>query len=124
MVFASNSEYPPSFQKEKAGLCGLKMNNLNSFLNSLLQLLAAVPIIAETATMTDLGKVDNKFVRELLSSIEVMWSGRYRILDVNELYKELLREDESFLSYRNKTPQHLLYFFVKKLMEEISFGEN
>jgi hypothetical protein len=100
------------------------MNNLNSFLNALLQLLAAVPIIAETAAMTDLGKVDNKFVRELLRSIDVMWSGRYRILDVGELYKELLREDESFLSYRNKTSQHLLYFVVKKLMEEISFVEN
>ncbi len=74
--------------------------------------------------MTDLGKVDNKFVRELLRSIDVMWSGRYRILDVGELYKELLREDESFLSYRNKTSQHLLYFVVKKLMEEISFVEN
>jgi hypothetical protein len=53
------------------------MNNLNSFLNALLQLLAAVPIIAETAAMTDLGKVDNKFVREMLRSIDVMWSGRY-----------------------------------------------
>jgi hypothetical protein len=90
-------------------------------MNALLQLLAAVPIIAETAAMTDFGKVDNKFIRELLRSIDVMWSGRYRILDVDELYKELLREDESFLSYRNKTSQHLLYFIVKKLMEEISF---
>ena len=100
------------------------MNNLNSFLNALLQLLAAVPIIAETAAMTDLNKVDNKFVRELLRSIDVMWSGRYRILDVDDLYIELLREDERFLSYRNKTSQHLLYFIVKKLMEEISFTEN
>lgn len=69
------------------------MNNLNSFLNSLVQLLAAVPIIAETAAMTDLAKIDNKFVRELLKSIDIMWSGKYRILDVNELYKELIRED-------------------------------
>ena len=116
MVFASNAEYPPSFQKEKAGLCGLKMNSLNSFLNSLLQLLSAIPIIAETANMTDIAKVDSKFLKELFRSINTMWSGKYRILDVNELYKELLREDENFLSYRNKTPQHLLYFIVKKLM--------
>lgn len=123
LLFAANAEYPPSFQKERRGLCGLKNNTISSYLNATLQLLAAVPIVAEASTITDLSKVESRFVRALLGTIDTIWSGRYRIWSAAEVERELLQEDANFHSYRFKTPQHLLYFIVKKLMEELHYAE-
>jgi hypothetical protein len=85
ILFAGNAEYPPSFQREKQGLCGLKMNSVSSYLNSMLQLLAAVPIIADMCSLTDVGKLDNRFMKLLVGTITTIWSGKYRIHNCDEL---------------------------------------
>jgi hypothetical protein len=79
VLFSGNAEYPPSFQKERRGLCGLKANSVSSYLNATIQLLAAVPIIGEMSAITDPLKIESRFLRGLFGLIETIWSGKYRI---------------------------------------------
>lgn len=57
LLFTGNSEYPPSFQKEKKGLCGLKINGINSYFNSVIHLLAYVPAMIDIALSVDPNKI-------------------------------------------------------------------
>ena len=89
ILFAGNAEYPPSFQKEKQGLCGLKFNSLTSYVNSTLQLLAAVPIIADMCALLDPLRLESKFLKLFANIITTIWSGKYRIFSTEELEMEL-----------------------------------
>jgi len=59
MIYAGQAEYPPSFQKEKKGLCGLKSNGINSYFNSVLHMLAYIPTIRDIFRSVNPQKIEN-----------------------------------------------------------------
>jgi membrane-anchored glycerophosphoryl diester phosphodiesterase (GDPDase) len=123
VIFAGNSEYPPSFQKEKRGLCGLKVNGINSYLNSVIHLLSYVPALMEIFRSVNFDKIDSNIVRAIGETINTIWSGQYRIYTIDGIEKMLLSSDKNFMSYSNKTPQHVLYFILRALLDEFYFDE-
>ena len=78
-------EYPESFQKEKSGIAGTVCNQINSFVNSVLQLLAHTPPFYSLAQETDLSTVKSPVLKLFFQKVSMIHSGKYRVVDVKDL---------------------------------------
>ena len=102
-------EYPESFQKEKSGIAGTVSSQINSFVGSVLQLLAHTPPFYSLAQETDLNKIKSPVLKLFFEKVSMIHSGKYRVVDIKDLEKCLLNECKDFASYGCRNPSNFQY---------------